>query len=202
MSHTFYHDLVSKLRPDEVIFVCPDWLREIKKTNRSAAEMSVLLAQMVNAFWIKDKTNHPTGVKKEWQTHVFVINNDLINKWCDVLKFSHPMIRDYLKGLAIAGFLKEMPLLSGEEVKAILCGKTPQRIAAYLTHQCEWCGCFTGYLHNHHYPIPRKQGGEETVSICPNCHSEFHYLVRLSRYKITQKVWDIALQYQGVEVEK
>ena len=41
---------------------------------------------------------------------------------------------------------------------------------------CEWCGGKTHVLHEHHYPIPRSKGGTETVSICPNCHYEFHYL--------------------------
>lgn len=39
---------------------------------------------------------------------------------------------------------------------------------------CEWCGCQTTILHNHHYPIPKRKGGKKTVSICSNCHSEFH----------------------------
>lgn len=39
---------------------------------------------------------------------------------------------------------------------------------------CEWCGCKTTVLHKHHYPIPKRQGGKETVNICSNCHHEFH----------------------------
>lgn len=41
---------------------------------------------------------------------------------------------------------------------------------------CEWCGCKTTILHSHHYPIPRRLEGTETVKICPNCHYEFHNL--------------------------
>lgn len=41
---------------------------------------------------------------------------------------------------------------------------------------CEWCHCNTFILHEHHYPIARKDGGEETVGICPSCHFEFHFL--------------------------
>ena len=40
--------------------------------------------------------------------------------------------------------------------------------------ECEWCHCKTGVIHNHHYPIPKRLGGTETVSICSNCHAEFH----------------------------
>lgn len=39
---------------------------------------------------------------------------------------------------------------------------------------CGWCGINTLVLHEHHYPIPRSQDGTKTVSICPNCHYEFH----------------------------
>ena len=39
---------------------------------------------------------------------------------------------------------------------------------------CDWCGCKTFALQEHHYPIPKHLGGTETVKICPNCHFEFH----------------------------
>lgn len=39
---------------------------------------------------------------------------------------------------------------------------------------CEWCGCKTSVLHNHHFPIPKRLGGKEVVHICSNCHHEFH----------------------------
>lgn len=41
---------------------------------------------------------------------------------------------------------------------------------------CEWCGERCYVLHKHHYPIPKKFGGTETVNICPNCHSVFHFI--------------------------
>lgn len=41
---------------------------------------------------------------------------------------------------------------------------------------CAWCGCKTTILHRHHYPIPKRMGGTETVDICSNCHGEFHLL--------------------------
>lgn len=41
---------------------------------------------------------------------------------------------------------------------------------------CAWCGCKTTLLHKHHFPIPRRMGGKETVEICSNCHNEFHVM--------------------------
>lgn len=41
---------------------------------------------------------------------------------------------------------------------------------------CNWCGVITLVLHEHHYPITKIDGGEDTVLICSNCHNEFHLL--------------------------
>lgn len=43
---------------------------------------------------------------------------------------------------------------------------------------CEWCGKKYPLLETHHFPIPKCAGGTETVQICPNCHSAFHYICR------------------------
>lgn len=49
-----------------------------------------------------------------------------------------------------------------------------------LSHKgkkCEWCGRECYILHEHHFPIPKRKGGTETVSICPDCHYTFHALM-------------------------
>lgn len=43
---------------------------------------------------------------------------------------------------------------------------------------CEWCGAKTYALQRHHYPIPKHKGGKETVLICPNCHYEYHSIIK------------------------
>ena len=43
-------------------------------------------------------------------------------------------------------------------------------------HKCEWCGQECYILHQHHFPIPNKNGGTDLVNICPNCHYTFHKL--------------------------
>ena len=58
---------------------------------------------------------------------------------------------------------------------------TPQDIKReVLTREkqlkCEWCHEGSLVLHSHHYPIPKRLGGEEVVNICPNCHYAFHSL--------------------------
>ena len=51
---------------------------------------------------------------------------------------------------------------------------------------CEWCNCKTVVLHKHHYPIPKSEGGTKTVSICPNCHHEFHYFSKPIKLNISK----------------
>ncbi len=41
---------------------------------------------------------------------------------------------------------------------------------------CLFCGYDKSYLDNHHYPTRKKDGGISTISLCANCHREFHYL--------------------------
>lgn len=194
MSPFFYQDLVAKLPPDKTSIIFPGWIKEIKKTHRSGVEMSVLLAEMANPFLIKNKINKPIGIKKGWQSHVFVISPDAVETWINCTHLSEQMIITYLKALTIIGFLEKVPVFTDEQIKEILCSKTPQQVPTYLTHQCEWCNCLTGFLHNHHYPVPRSKGGEKTVTICPNCHSEFHLLVRIYGYKLTQKIWEACFE--------
>jgi hypothetical protein len=43
-----------------------------------------------------------------------------------------------------------------------------------LDADCEWCFKKTDYLHKHHYPIKKSDGGIDTVNICSECHSKFH----------------------------
>ena len=53
--------------------------------------------------------------------------------------------------------------------------KTPQKLAGSRKN-CDWCNAETLILHSHHYPVRKCDGGKETVSICANCHSEYHFL--------------------------
>lgn len=46
---------------------------------------------------------------------------------------------------------------------------------------CEWCGCKTNAIQKHHYPIPEAKGGKKTVNICPNCHYEYHKILKYKR---------------------
>lgn len=73
------------------------------------------------------------------------------------------------KDLAKYGYLKKT-MMTPEQIK---------EETIKLSHKgkkCEWCGKESHLLHQHHYPIPLKDGGTEIVNICPNCHYTFHKL--------------------------
>lgn len=44
--------------------------------------------------------------------------------------------------------------------------------------KCEWCGAQSIALQRHHFPIPQHLGGKLTVLICPNCHAEYHAIMK------------------------
>jgi len=66
---------------------------------------------------------------------------------------------------------------------------SPDLIKAFLTlkkrlkgrgagiYTCLWCEVKTPVLEEHHFPISKAEGGKEIVSICANCHREYHHLL-------------------------
>lgn len=46
---------------------------------------------------------------------------------------------------------------------------------------CMFCGYDKSFLDKHHYPIRAKYSGTQTISICSNCHREFHYMADYSK---------------------
>jgi len=64
---------------------------------------------------------------------------------------------------------------SEEEILFIIKIKRSQSFPR-ARQSCDWCSGSTLILHAHHYPTRRCEGGKETVNICANCHSEYHFL--------------------------
>ncbi len=77
------------------------------------------------------------------------------------------------------GSFAKVPGLNAEDAIALIGRKTPQQFpdGATTLRFCSWCRGCTLVLHNHHYPITRRDGGTTTVAICPNCHAEYHFLI-------------------------
>ena len=60
---------------------------------------------------------------------------------------------------------------------------------------CAWCDCFSAKMQQHHYPIAKADGGTDTVSICPNCHSSYHALIDEKRF-IIKPEWHYSGEYK------
>jgi phage replication O-like protein O len=77
-----------------------------------------------------------------------------------------------------SGIIERLDGLDNEDAIDIIQSKRPQQFPRAIAGKvCVWCQGTTIKLHKHHFPISRASGGEETISICPNCHVEFHTLV-------------------------
>jgi hypothetical protein len=44
-------------------------------------------------------------------------------------------------------------------------------------NSCSWCKSTSVALHSHYFPIPKREGGLDTVHICTDCHQKFHSMV-------------------------
>lgn len=77
------------------------------------------------------------------------------------------------KGLvAVSGGMTATEAMAWCQIKqGQVVGHTPS------LRQCKWCKGETLIFHEHHFPISKQEGGAETVSICPNCHHEYHALI-------------------------
>jgi hypothetical protein len=96
--------------------------------------------------------------------------------------------RDEWKKLFKAGYAEEYQLTE-DEVIEILKSKTPQFFPG-ATKYCHWCKGTSCILHEHHYPVKKSKGGQETINICPSCHSEFHFLSDNKQYRLTKRIQD------------
>lgn len=99
--------------------------------------------------------------------------------------------RSAIERLMSSGFIERRDRhCTDEQAVALLKSKTPQSFTI-SDCVCEWCRCTTALLHSHHYPVRKCDGGRETVNICPNCHTEFHFLTDYAThiYQLTDKVF-------------
>lgn len=98
--------------------------------------------------------------------------------------------KKYLSKLVREGFLN-LHELTPQEAKTLVLQKQGQTDFNLFDNNCEWCKCNTAVLHDHHYPTPKSKGGVEVVSICPNCHYEFHFVEKTKFYKATETFLDL-----------
>lgn len=87
------------------------------------------------------------------------------------------IMSDSLSYLGISQIKNHLSALGLVSIPEKLATEEAKEFAINNSHKgfvCEWCGQQSYMLHEHHYPIPRCNGGTDTVHICPNCHSAYH----------------------------
>lgn len=94
--------------------------------------------------------------------------------------FSISTIQRTLTNLEKQGLIEDISLSDPYEIKRKVISAEEDK------NMCGWCKAKSITLHEHHFPIPRKDGGKETVKICPNCHYGYHYL-ESRRYEVKQR---------------
>lgn len=113
---------------------------------------------------------------KESIIYSFVVSNDRLTLLQDItseLRFmDKKTIERKLDFLIAAKHLNKITLSPEEKKTYLQQYKTSNKDIGRA--ECEWCKSTTLTLHEHHYPIPKNEGGKEVVRICPNCHYEFH----------------------------
>lgn len=92
-------------------------------------------------------------------------------------------VRNLIAELIARNLVIKKSTMTAEEAKNFLCThKCPSTLnpptwVSYFC-RCHWCASETVILHDHHWPVPRVDGGTETVAICAGCHAEYHFLCR------------------------
>jgi len=134
-----------------------------------------------------------TSDAKELQisTDYFHINIDELS---NLFELTEIQIINAVNRLCTNHYLTQYQL-AHDEIMKFFAKKEPQSLPRLnynvTAYSCDWCKSETFVLHNHHYPIPQCEGGEQTVSLCPNCHTEYHYLEKLRLYTVNiEKVND------------
>jgi hypothetical protein len=158
---------IIKHHPDrQIVFVC-DYYSFVAKTRYASEIIGIFHLNCLGEQKLKQPTAQ--GIEKA------------LLKGCSI-----NLVRKHLTELHQANWLN-VTLRSADEIKTLLSAKKPQLFSLGAL-QCEWCKCSTAGLQEHHYPIPKSAGGTTTVNICANCHFEFHQLISVPQYQISQKL--------------
>ena len=117
-------------------------------------------------------------------TDYFQVNVDDLST---LFGLTERQIIDAISRLCMNRFIIQYAL-AHDEITKFFSRKKPQRLPILNYHVpvycCAWCKSDTLVLHEHHYPIPKSEGGTDIVKLCPNCHAEYHYLEKCRFYTV------------------
>ena len=90
-----------------------------------------------------------------------------VSNMAETLGLSKGAVSNIVNSLISRGYFSRFRLSDQDALSEITKHGGPYKLGCYA------CG-FSRYLHNHHYPVRQKDGGSQTIPLCPGCHSEFH----------------------------
>lgn len=153
------------------------WNHQLKRPNsKPHSNATSVLTHIV--YYLTDKYT----VFDELYTTIF----DPYLIWAsETMHISQRQVQSGILFLDEKRILLKQPGVSPGEAFQILRDKTPQTLDRGFG-LCPWCGCRTMKLQAHHYPVAAKDGGTETVTICANCHYEYHALIDGYGYTLNQ----------------
>ncbi len=163
----------------EGTYIPPEWYRKIMfPSGKSDSIGATLLAHFAYGTVASDAT------EVHISTDYFQVNFDELTALFGLTK---KQITDAISRLDTNGFIIQYAL-AHDEITKFFSHKKPQRLPILNYHVpvycCDWCESDTLILHKHHYPIPKSEGGTDIVKLCPNCHTEYHYLEKLRLYTV------------------
>jgi hypothetical protein len=151
------------------------------------AELLILGLDIEDAFimrWFSEINNMPSIQKIEFEGNIYFSGNfsQIINFVPIIKAKSRNGMRKRLMNLVSKGVLDRIVFHDDFVYEKLKSGQ--------FIKGCHFCGYDKSALDEHHYPIRAKDGGTETISICANCHREFHTLADYGLFKLSYE-WSI-----------
>jgi len=145
----------------------------------SAGTNKIIMLNMLEVLSIRDVSQLPIG---------FSYNN--LGR---MLSVSSKTSRNTVQSLIKKGDFVEIKMTDVEAATFL----TNNIASSDAMEPCEWCKTETLAIEQHHYPIRKRDGGNDLVSICASCHRTFHLLTDFGVYRPSQKFfkWLLSLDF-------
>lgn len=118
-------------------------------------------------IWLDERLN----LQEKFYLSIYKeIQNEILTDKLMLVNISKSTLLKVKKGLYKKQLLRK--ITTAKEAKEVVLSNKNKGI------KCDWCGCKTNAIQKHHYPIPKSKGGIATVNICPNCHYEYHLIIK------------------------
>jgi len=162
--------LLIDVEGEDILHVCPNIAIDI------GLHKTIILRRMY------DLSNDPNSVVDNW---LLVITGF---GWKKEFPFwANSTIKSLFKRLKDDGLIISRKMTQLEIVERLK-RKSPQKLNTDFKwyHKCVWCMGETYAIHRHHYPLREKDGGNQIVKICTNCHYEYHALRKATVYSLSK----------------